>query len=160
MRRRKFWMIFGFVVVAAIPIVSDALYPHPYHAFLYEAMSQACRGDHFLTVRFLIGIGASPDGASDYDDGRPYNGFEFGSHVELTVSCHNLRILRYLISKGAKADTESLSTAINERQAEAVRTLLDAGANPYYTRNWTAADQATALGYPEIAKIVKSYLKH
>ena len=75
------------------------------------------------------------------------------------------RILRYLLSKGARPDIHEgdgstpLSSAINDHNVEAVRVLLAAGANPRYTATWTAADQARVRGFPDLIDIVKPYLK-
>jgi hypothetical protein len=172
-RRRKLWIaflwaplaafsllyglgLFG-VLLCALPAKSDK----EHRGYLYNAMFSASRDNDYLAVRCLVAMGASPDGASDYES--RYVGTEFTSHVECATASHNWRILRYLLSNGANPNLDSeggaLTTAIHDRQPEAVRLLLAAGAQPRYSPTWTAADLARSLGYPEIAEIVKPYLK-
>ena len=155
-RHRAIYVLIASVVLG---LVAFWVVPH-YRGFLYEAMSTACSNNNLPRVQLLIRLGADPDGTSDYD-----GPFEFTSHVMVAATHPDCRILRYLLSKGARPDIHEgdgstpLSSAINDHNVEAVRVLLAAGANPRYTATWTAADQARVRGFPDLIDIVKPYLK-
>jgi hypothetical protein len=50
-------------------------------------------------------------------------------------------------------------SAIHGHKVEAVRILLDAGANPRYSDRWTAVDQARSLRFDELIPVIEPYLK-
>lgn len=113
-------------------------------------------------------LGASADGASDYDAAARVSrliGSEFSSHVHTVVDDRDTRLLRLLLARGASPDlalgdgTTPLVSAIHDHKTEAVKILLDAGANPLYSDRWTAADQAKSLKFYDLIPVIEPYLK-
>jgi hypothetical protein len=144
------------MVVAATAIIR----PPFWRNILYEGMFDACRDESITRAQIWMFLGASPDGASDYDAGRGYNGFEFGSHVNTVAYDKDCQILALLLAKGASPNLDSpLATAIHEHNEDAVKILLDAGANPRYSDRWTAVDQAQSLKFHDLIPMIEPYLK-
>lgn len=149
------------LLVAAVAI----LRPPFWRNILYEEMFDACRDKSIPRARIWMFLGASPDGASDYDAGRGYNGFEFSCHVHTVVDDEDTRLLRLLLARGASPDlplgdgTTPLVSAIHDHKIEAVKILLDAGANPHYSDRWTAVDQARSLKFEDLIPVIEPYLK-
>ena len=136
----------------------------PGRAALYDGMFDACRDDSLVGARIWLLLGASPDGASDYEAGAGHNGFEFSSHVHTAVTHADCGLLRFLLSRGASPNlqlgdgTTPLSMAVDEHKVEATRMLLAAGANPRYSDQWTAVDQAQSLKFTDLIPIIQPYL--
>lgn len=107
-------------------------------------------------------MGASPDGASDYEAGSPV--LEFSSHVHTAIDDKDTRLLRLLLEKGASPNLElgdgttPLCIAINDHNIEATKILLEAGANPRYSDHWTTIDQAKSLHFQDLIPIIEPYL--
>lgn len=139
--------------------------PPSWRAILYEGMHEACSNGSLSRARMWMFLGASPDGASDYEAAGGGVGFEFGSHVHCAVYDKNTRLLRLLIARGAAPDLQlgdgmtPLSMAVNEHKAEAVKILLEAGANPRYSDRWTAVDQARSLKFHDLIPLIEPYLE-
>lgn len=154
------------LVVFGIAAIATFVWAFPlYRAFRYEALSEACRDNDFPRVQRLIRFGADPHGAADYFASQQHQGFEFSSHVMVSVMHSDCRILRYLLSRRASADTPEgdgstpLSYAISQHNIEAVRVLLAGGANPRYKPDWTAVDHARVAGHQDIIDVITPYLK-
>ena len=161
-RPRTIWSL----LIGVLLIPPIAFWAAPcYKSYLYDVMSQACSDNNFPRVQHLFWLGADPLGAGDCNTSLMSQPHEFTSHVMVATSHPDCRILRYLLSKGAAPDmsegdgTTPLAMAVNNHNVEAVKLLLAAGANPNYKTNWTAADQAKALGFSDIVDIVKPYLR-
>jgi hypothetical protein len=140
--------------------------PPSWRAILYNEMFDACRDESILRARIWMFLGASPDGASDYEvAGGGRVGFEFSSHVHTVVHDRDTRLLRLLLSRGASPDlalgdgTTPLSMAIHNHKAEAVKILLAAGASPRYSDRWTAIDQARSLKFDDLVPVIEPYLE-
>lgn len=151
-----FALLMGMAVISKTPV---------WRSVLYDGMFDACRDGSLTRVRIWWLLGASPDGASDYEAGRGHNGFEFSSHIHTAAMNSDCRLLRFLISKRASPDlelgdgTSPLSMAVDGHKVEAMRILLEAGANPRYSDRWTAVDQARSLKFNDLIPIIQPYLK-
>lgn len=160
------WIGIGALVLGLLVTVLAITRPPSWRAILYDEMFDACRDDSFLRARMWMFLGASPDGASDYEAaGSGRIGSEFGSHVHVVVYNKGTRLLRLLISRGANPDLQlgdgatPLSMAVHEHRVEVVKVLLEAGANPRYTDDWTAADQAGSLNFHDLVPVIEPYLE-
>lgn len=163
---RKIRAIAYILLVSLVLLTGVAIIrPPSWRASLYDGMFDACRNGSVARARIWMFLGASPDGESDYDAGRPYNGLEFTSLVHAVVDDKDCRLLRLLLAKGASPNLElgegttPLVLAVDDHNTEAVKILLDAGANPRYSDHWTAVDQARVLKFPDLIPIIQPYLK-
>lgn len=156
----------GSVLLLALIAVLAIVRPPLWRNILYEGMFDACRDESISRARLWLFLGASPDGASDYEAGRGHNGFEFSCHVHTVVDDGDTRLLRLLLARGASPDlplgdgTTPLVSAIHDHKVEAVKILLDAGANPRYSDRWTAVDQARSLNFDDLIPVIEPYLKN
>lgn len=148
-------------LVAALAITR----PPSWRAVLYEELFDACRDASIARARMWLFLGASPDGESDYGAaGSGRIGLEFSPPIAAALYCKDTRLLSLLLSKGASpnlgwSDAGPLSTAVNEHNLDAVKILLDAGANPRYSDSWTAVDQAKSLKFHDLVPVIEPYLK-
>ncbi|MCW1926500.1 ankyrin repeat domain-containing protein [Luteolibacter arcticus] len=131
--------------------------PPEWRSILYEEMFDACRDDSMVRARIWLLLGASPDGASDYNSGP--HGTEFSSHVHTAATRKNCRLLRFLLDKGASPNLEwgdgstPMTFAIHERNGPAVKLLLAAGADPQL-----AMRHAKNLKADELVPIILPFL--
>lgn len=80
------------------------------------------RNNHLKILKMLVEAGADINAPLDHNR-KP---------LELAAQCHNLPIIKYLISKGAKVnppDNGPLIAAISEKDIEAIKLLLTNGAD-------------------------------
>ena len=127
----------AYILLALLMLLSVvAIWRPPFwRNLLYEGMSDACRDESITGAHIWMFLGASPDGASDYDAGRPYNGFEFSSHAHTVVDDKDCRFLKLLPAKGASPNLElgdgttPLSMALYYDNQKAAKILLEAGAH-------------------------------
>ena len=155
-----------FLSVVLLVAILAVTRPPTWRAILYEGMFDACRDGSVTRARIWMFLGASPDGAADYDAGGSGRiGLEFSSHVHAVIDDNDTRLLRLLLARGASPDlalgdgTTPLVIAIHEHKIDAVRILLDSGAKPRYSDRWTAVDQARSLKYDDLVPIIDPYLK-
>lgn len=135
--------------------------PPSWRAMLYEELFDACRDGDMTRTRMWLLLGADPNGESDYDvAGSGRIGLEFTAPISPALYCKDTGVLRLLLSKGASPNLDdSLAIAVNEHNLDAVKILLDAGANPRYSDRWTAVDQARSLNFHDLVAVIEPYLK-
>jgi len=132
--------------------------PPEWRGILYEEMFDACRDNSLARARLWLLLGASPDGASDYEAAPKW--MEFGSHVDLAAMHKDCRLLRLLLEKGADPSlgcgdgSTPMTSAINEHNSCAVKLLLEAGADTQQ-----AMVHAKNLKADELVSIIRPYLR-
>jgi ankyrin repeat protein len=162
MKKRIMIIACGIALILASAIV---IRPSIVRAFLYEAMFDAVRDNQPKLVRLLLLLGADPDGASDYAASSSYQGLEFSSHIHTAVMHRDCAVLNILLGARpnlniAIADGATpLSCAIHDHNRQAVKALLDAGANAHYNSTWTAAHQARSLGFDDLLPVIEPHLR-
>lgn len=131
---------------------------------LYENMRTAVKSNNYKKVKLLLFLGADPDGDSDYKILIDNQGLEFSSHLLTAVSMKDNEMLKLLLKSKPDInlvesdETTALRSAISLHNIDAVRLLLEAGAEPRYYDDYTAVVHAKAAGFPDLIPIVEPYL--
>jgi len=120
-------------------------------------MKKACLENNLSKVKFLIYVGADPNGINDYNSSPSFQPFEFSSHIAISAEKHDAKILNFLLLKGANPnftegdETTPIAVAVSANNLKGTKSLLQAGANPWHTTKWSVIDQANSLGFRNLA---------
>jgi len=163
-RKLKIGLFLLFLLIVTIPISR----PSFWRAALYLNMFDACGEGNIQWVKIWLFLGASPDGWSDYKAASGYIYPEFTSHVSTVVLKKNSQLLELLLAKGASPNlregdgTLPLQFAIDDHKADAVRMLLNAGANLNIHVNpgpESALEYAKYLKFDDLIPVIEPFLK-